>query len=303
MIKNKLIIYALFLLVLAACKPAEQPAEDAWTPVSPVQVTTIKDSNLVEYVELTAISAYLENSYIKSNINGYVSSTTAELGKQVAAHSLLFTLVTKEARAIGNTVNRLDPDFKFSGVTSIRADQPGIIVQVNHQKGDYVQDGELMATISNRLVFLLEVPYEYKKLTQTNKELKIILPDGQEVSGRISGIMPAVDTLAQSQRYIIQVNTKQDIPQGLIAKVRLVRFNRPHAQVVPKTAVLSNETEDDFWVMKMINDSVAVKIRVKKGVESNQTVELLSPLFSKTDRILYTGNYGIADTAKVKIQR
>ncbi|MGN8056349.1 efflux RND transporter periplasmic adaptor subunit [Pedobacter sp. 22163] len=294
------------LFVFSGCNHSA-PAEtvDELSPIIPVRVTTVRDSSLSEFVELSAVSAYLEKSFVKANINGYVESAQAVMGKQVGSHQLLFSLITKEAKSIGNSVNKLDAGFKFSGISNIRADQAGTIIQVNHQKGDYVQDGEALATISNRnsLVFLLDLPYEYNQLISQNRSLAILLPDGTKMTGTVSGTMPAVDSSAQTQRYILKVGAGKDIPEGLIAKVRLTKVNHAKAQVLPKSAVLANETEDEFWVMKLINDSTAVKINVKKGIENQNIIEVLDPKFSKTDRIITAGNYGIADTAKVKIQK
>jgi hypothetical protein len=53
--------------------------------------------------------------------------------------------------------------------------------------------------------------------------------------------------------------------------------------------------------MKMIDSTTAVKVPIKKGIETTDQVEILSPVFSTGDRILVTGNYGLPDTAKVKI--
>lgn len=294
------------LFVFSACNhsvPTENVDEPS--PVTPVQVTTVRDSSLSEFMEFSAVSAYLEKSYVKANINGYIENTQAVMGRQVTSHQLLFSLITKEAKSIGNSVNRLDAGFKFSGISNIRADQAGTIIQVNHQKGDYVQDGEALATISNRnsLVFLLDLPYEYNQLISQNKSLEILLPDGITMTGTISGNMPAVDSLAQTQRFILKVAASKVIPEGLIAKVRLTKVKHAQAQVLPKSAVLANETEDEFWIMKLINDSTAVKVKVKKGIEDENMIEVLDPKFAKTDRIITAGNYGISDTAKVKIQK
>jgi len=294
------------LFVFSACNHSA-PTEtiDEPSPVTPVQVTFVRDSSLSEFMEFSAVSAYLEKSFVKANINGYVENVEAVLGKQVGSHQLLFSLITKEAKSIGNSVNKLDAGFKFSGISNIRADQAGTIIQVNHQKGDYVQDGEALATISNRnsLVFLLDLPYEYNQLINQNRNVDILLPDGTKMTGMVSGTMPSVDSSAQTQRYVLKIGAGKDIPEGLIAKVRLTKVNHAQAQVLPKSAVLANETEDEFWVMKLINDSTAVRVNVKKGIENEKTVEVLDPKFSKTDRIITSGNYGIADTAKVKIQK
>ncbi|WP_354334378.1 HlyD family efflux transporter periplasmic adaptor subunit [Pedobacter sp. CG_S7] len=299
-------MFGIIMFLFSSCvNNAPEVTADAPLTVTPVEVTGVTDSAMNDYIDISAVSAYLEKSFVKANINGYVEKANIKLGQQVGRGQLLFSLITKEARSIGNTVNKLDPNFKFSGVSVISADGMGIVVQVNHQKGDYVQDGEAMATISNRnsLVFLLDLPYELNQIISGNQNLNVILPDGVELSGMVSGTMPAVDSLAQTQRYIIKVNAKKDIPEGLIAKVRLTKSAHPKARILPKSAILSNEIEDEFWVMKLINDSTAIKVIVEKGIEGAGSVEILKPIFSKTDRIIKTGNYGLADTAKVKIQK
>jgi hypothetical protein len=53
--------------------------------------------------------------------------------------------------------------------------------------------------------------------------------------------------------------------------------------------------------MKVIDSATAVKVPVTKGIETNDRVEIASPEFSANDRFLLTGNYGLADTAKIKI--
>jgi hypothetical protein len=300
----------LFLLVIcaatifASCRQRTDPVTDvSVAAVSSVQVTQVQTTSLSDYTELSAMSTYLGKSYVKANINGYVQSAQAVVGQQVYSHQLLFTLITKEAKAIGNAVNQLDSAFKFSGVSNIRAGQSGFITVVNHQIGDYVQDGEALATISNQnsFVFLLDIPYELNAIINANRNVELTLPDGEKLSGSFGGTLPAVDSIAQTQRLIIKVKTSHVIPEGLIAKVRLIKISRAKAQTLPKSAVLTNENEDEFWVMKMINDSTAIKVPVKKGIENDQFIEVLQPVFKLQDRIISTGNYGLADTAKVKI--
>ncbi|HAL81083.1 MAG TPA: RND transporter, partial [Mucilaginibacter sp.] len=70
---------------------------------------------------------------------------------------------------------------------------------------------------------------------------------------------------------------------------------------LPKSAILANETQTAFWVMKLLNDTTAIKVPVKEGIQSGDRVEILSPKFSSQDKIVVTGNYGLTDTAKVKI--
>ena len=64
----------------------------------------------------------------------------------------------------------------------------------------------------------------------------------------------------------------------------------------------SNEEQTAFWIMQLVNDSVAVKVPVQKGIEKNKEIEIASPPLSDSARILLTGNYGLGDTAKVKVE-
>lgn len=302
--KCKLIVVAFLVAIFISCTQLDSTVGDQTAEVvSPVQVTGITHLELNSYTELTAVSSYQQRSYLKANINGYVQTVNASVGQQVSKGSLLFSLITKEATAIGNSVNKLDTGLKFSGVSAIRAGQSGFILSVSHQKGDYVQDGEALAVLSNQnsFVFLLDLPYELHALASSRQSVKLTLPDGTILSGKIKGSLPSVDSLAQTQRMIIQIEPGPPIPEGLVASVQLIKASSPNAQALPRGAVLTNETEDEFWVMKLLNDSIAVKVPVKKGIEDEQFIEITSPVFNKKERIITVGNYGIADTAKVKV--
>lgn len=296
---------SLFSLVLISCQSdsKKSAAEETVVPKTPVQVVSVANSTLSDDIVLNATSTYLEKSVVKANTNGYLQSATIQAGAIVGSNQVLFKIITKEARAIGNSINELDPGFKFSGVSAIRAEKSGFVTSVSHQKGDYVQDGEALATIINQssLVFLLDLPYEMRSVILQNKTLEITLPDGEKLKGIITSSLPAVDSLAQTQRMIIKVNASHPIPENLVGKVRVVKSAAANVQVLPKSAVLTNETEDEFWVMKLINDSTAVKTIVKKGMENEQSIQIISPVFNERDRLISVGNYGLADTAKVKI--
>ena len=111
--------------------------------------------------------------------------------------------------------------------------------------------------------------------------------------------LPTVDAVSQTQSYVIKVNTDKQIPENLIAKVSLIKKDKSNTTSLPKEAVLSNETQTEFWIMKMMDSVTAVKLPVVKGLETNSSVEILSPALKATDKILLTGNYGLSDTAKV----
>ncbi len=289
--------------MLSACHSGSGQEEVEVTTQTPVTITEVSTSPMEDVVELNATSSYMDKSIIKASINGYIQSENIKKGQFVKAGQTLYTLITKEARAIGNTVNKLDPTFRFSGISAIRATKSGFISDVNHQKGDFVQEGEQLAVISNSnsFVFLLDLPYELKRSLGNQGTVRVTLPDGENLTGYISSALPDVDSVSQTQRIIIKVNASHTIPENLIAKVRIVKNRSSNSISLPKAAVLANETQDEFWVMKLLNDTTAVRVDVEKGMETQDRVEIVRPAFSLKDRILLSGNYGLEDTAKVKI--
>ena len=301
---QKFFKYFLLLLLFASCKSKDATtAEDVVAPSTPVTVTGISNEPMQEYIELNATSSFLQKWIVRANATGYLQSANVQLNKYVSSGQTLYTVKTKEAQSIGNSINVLDSTFKFSGVNSIKANGSGFISQINHQNGDYVQDGDQLAVITDTksFVFLLDMPYELRPYVMNKKSLELVLPDGEKLMGAVSGNMPAMDATSQTQSIILKVNASHPLPENLIAKVRLIKSFKGSANSLPKGTVLTDETQSEFWIMKMINDSTAAKVSITKGIETGERIEILSPIFSANDKVLLTGNYGLSDTAKVKI--
>ena len=293
-------------LCLAACAGKAPEKEQAAAEVkTPVGVAAVEFGALTDSIDLNATSSFLQNYYIKATSTGYIRAVNVRPGEYLEAGKELFRIETKESMVIGKSVSSLDSTFKFTGLSTIKSSGHGYITQLNHQLGDYVQDGEQLAVISdmNSFVFLLNLPYEWRPLVLNKKRVQLLLPDGMRLQGTISQVMPTVDSLSQTQTVVIRTSSSVPIPQNLIARVRISRTEKTNAQTVPKSAVLTDDAQTNYWVMKMIDSSTAAKTPVRKGIEWKDRIEILDPRFSKTDLILVSGNYGLPDTAKVFIEK
>jgi multidrug efflux pump subunit AcrA (membrane-fusion protein) len=301
----KIIFASIALSSILACKNnVKEATEEAVAVIgTPVTLTSPLTGNMKEEVELNAVSAFLLKTNVKSNTNGYLQIVNASLGKLVHKGDDLFVIKTKEASVLENSTHNLDSSLHFKGVIHVKAPGTGYITQINYQAGDYVQDGEVIATITDTksFVFLLDLPYELKPFLSSNKQIQLKLPDASILNGTIESPLPTVDPVAQTQRYIISVNNSQNIPENLIAKVNLVKQSKSNTVSVAKEAVLSNEIQTEFWIMKLLDSNTAVRIDIKKGTENNNSVEVLEPKLSVNDKIVLTGHYGLSDTAKVVI--
>jgi len=301
-----LIITSLF--VFSCHKTADNaPADTSATDAKPKTLVTIAypsdTAQLNNEITLNATATYLLKSDVKANSNGYITKMTIKLADRVSKGSVLFGLQTKEARALGNTINKLDQSFRFNGATTVISPATGYVAMLNHQIGDYVQDGEILATITDAgsFGFVVDVPYEYLQIIKNKGSLPITLPDNTTLQGKITKIMPSVDAVSQTVKVLLQVSD-HTIPENLIGTVRFSKTSASGLSV-PKMAVISDETQASFWVMKLINDTTAVKTEITKGIETDRYIQIKSGNVTTKDRVIVSGNFGLTDTAAVKIQK
>ncbi len=295
----------LLALVFSACKNGADESSASNPEVkTPVTVTTAERSSISESIRLPATSAYLEKNQVKASVTGYIEKSFIRVGGYVHAGDPLFNIRTKEAEAL-RKFHSGDTSFRLKGLIVIKASESGIVTEVNKFVNDYVSDGDAMATLAqqNSFVFLLNIPYELKKYASVGTSCTIVLPDSARLNATVVSQLSTVDPVSQTQLCELKVLSSQSLPENLVASVFLVKSTKANAQLLDKTCVLSDEIMENFWVMKLINDSTDVKVPVKKGISTDQKIEITSPVFDAGDRIIYSGQYGLPDTALVIISK
>ena len=292
------------LSVLLSCSNASKPAaeEESTQVTTPVTVTTVTTGSISKVIQLTATSSYLKKNTVKSTATGYITKISCNIGEYVKAGSPLYSVKTKEAEAL-SSLSSTNPEFAFNGELTIKAPTSGIITEVTKQANDYIADGDQLCVIAEQssLVFLLNVPFEQNKHAAIGTNCEILLPDSTRIPGTITSKLSAIDAASQTQSFVVKPRTNAQLPENLIAFVQLSESTKANTQIVEKSCVLSDETMENFWVMKLINDSTAVKVAVKPGIVTDNRIEILLPLFANSDRLVNSGHYGLPDTASVNI--
>lgn len=299
---KSLLLLSLIGIFLISCKKGNEVDNEVKITV-PVTLTTIDTTGVSSFTDLNATATYLVKTIIKANATGYLNTVNVASNDFVTSGKVLFTLKTREAKVLVNTINKIDPTLNFGMPIPVYATSNGYVNSVNVQQGNYVQDGDILATINdaNSFAIVLSLPYELKKYVSIGRNFEAILPDGTLIKTCVKKFMSSVDATSQTQNVILKVIGKCDIPENLILKVRIPKACNLKGISLPKEAVLSNETETAYWIMKLINDTIAIKIPIKKGIEAGNKVEITAPKLTLKDRILLTGNYGVPDTINVKI--
>ncbi|MCX6238600.1 MAG: efflux RND transporter periplasmic adaptor subunit [Bacteroidia bacterium] len=291
------------LLNLIGCNNSS-PTKTEETPgvSTPITVTAIENTSISEMISFNAVSQYQRKNMVKSTINGYIEKSFVNQGDIVQAGKPLYAIKTKEGDVLSKFAPK-DTSFNFTGKLTIVAPTSGIVIEATKQTNDYVSDGEQLCVIAaqSSFVFLLNVPFEQNKYASPGRSCTILLPDSTILKGTISGKLSTVDPVSQTQSYIVKPLTSAILPENLSVLVLISKNSKENTQVIDKSCVLSDETMDNFWVMKLINDTTAVKVHIKTGITAGNKIEILSPTFTQRDRLINSGNYGLSDTAFVNI--
>lgn len=291
--------------VLTSCGSTDNKEEKkTQLPRTPVEVTAVHQGSISNHLTLFGTTVYLKRNVVSSPIPAFITDVYVKLGDKVNKGDILYDLETKERRALGQQQISSDTTLASFGKIKVRASFSGIISTLDKQQlGDYVLEGSQLCTIaeSNNLSIQISVPFEYTAFAKTGKPCLLRLPDGRVVPATITTPLTTMNALSQTQTILAKPNATLFLPENLIVKVILTTREQKSTTLLPRAAVLTDEMVQEYWVMKMINDSTAIKIPVTTGEKSTAEIEILSPEFQSTDKILSNGNYGLPDTARVVI--
>jgi multidrug efflux pump subunit AcrA (membrane-fusion protein) len=302
---RRIAFIALIAAALALACAKDQPGTHG-TPGggTPVQVEHPRIRDLSEFIDLNANTIFLRKEVIRATFQGFIVTIYKNIGDDVRNGDEVLAIKTKEMAADDSI--RIDLGSEpFRGLVRMYARSDGVLTTLDYHNGDFVSEGEEIAVISNpsSLRFELNVPYAYVSRIDPASSCEIFLPGGRTLPATIQKIIPSVDAASQTQTFLLRSEHSVSLPENLNVTARLRLKTARGAVVVPRGAVLSNETQDEFWVMKLRNDSTAVRVPIQKGIENDSMIQVVSPLFSPGDRIISDGAYGLPDTARVTVMR
>ncbi len=300
---NFKLLFAFTFIVTACSKPVTEDSP-VKAKVS-VEVTGLSTGVVKDELTLFANTLYLKRNVVTSPIPAFITQVFIKLGEPVKEGQVLYILETKERRALGTQAVMPDSSSTSYGKINVKAPASGIISTLDKQQiGDYVLEGSQLCTIaeSSALAFAVNVPFEFSAYAKTGVKCMLLMPDNSLHAARFTTPLTTMNALAQTQTILAKSDDRMFLPENLIVKVLVNKNSDVKKQILPKMAVLSDEMMEKFWVMKLLNDSTAIKVDVQPGTMNKESVEIITPLFAIGDKFLITGNYGLPDTAFVRVK-
>ncbi|MDM8326214.1 efflux RND transporter periplasmic adaptor subunit [Bacteroides gallinaceum] len=286
-IKNLVLLIA---FCLVSCNNQTEKDDPVSMPAVAVTLTHVVYGNISSDIVLSATTAYLSKSVVAAPIAGYIIKTYVQAGDKVKSGEPLYELESKEQHTLSSA--GMPP-------ITVCAGQDGILLDVFRQKGDYVPEGTELCTLadSGSLVFLLNVPYEFSGFVAPGAVCTLELSDETHLRATVGGPLASMDTFSQTQPVVAHADVSF-LPEGMHAKAVIRTDEKGLHMLLPKGAVQSDESLSSHWVMKLLSDSMAVRVPVKTGDSRNGSIEVEGPL-SPDDRIVLTGGYALPDSSKI----
>jgi len=292
-----LLISAFAMLIIFSCKKQETTTENE-TQVVSVNVSPVEEGNITDIIQLNAKTVFLKKNQVLSPISGYIYSAKVKFGDAVRRNEVLFEIQSKESKALGNS------DKESAGFIKVLASSDGFMGELLvSETGAYVAEGAVLCTIieNKNITVQANMPYEFNSIIKVGSKCQLTLPDNTTLNAIVTRILPTVDETNQTQQILISPNTNKQIPENLNITATFQKSKRNLCLMIPKSALMTNEKQTEFWVMKIVDKDLAIKTPVIKKYSNETTVEIEASGIQKGDLIVSVGAYGMNDSTKVKI--
>lgn len=288
-------------LIIFSCKNDTSGPTEITAPIQ-VKTARVTRQDLAEYLTFNGVTSYQLREDIKANVTGYIAWMPYQRGENIRQGQQFATIRTKEQDALGDAVEIDSTLAKFTTPVSVKSNATGVISKLKVVPNDFVSEGDILATISqpNTLAIQVSVPIEYSEKVKIGTACNILIPGHANVEAKISGMLTSTDSVGQAQHFLIRLKDVV-LPENLNVQVKIISEKAENALSVPKEALQTNELLTQFWVLKVNDDTLAIRKNVKPLLETDSLVQIQSQELQPGDLVITEGGYQMQDSTRVSI--
>ncbi len=203
---------------------------------------------------------------------------------------------------------RLAPARQARERYAIAAPFPGAIDRINTVAGDRVNAGQEIGQIvdlQNLRVEAAVLEHDLPLITVGGEAViaSAAIP-GQAIAGRVSAILPMVDSTTRAGRAFVRTNGGGNLRPGMYADVRLEAQRLENRRLVPARAIIERDGRPLVFVVK---DGRAQWTYVQPGRSNGRETEILPDSVSGIipvnpgDRVIVEGHLTLTHDAPVRV--
>lgn len=211
----------------------------------------------------------------------------------------------------GEVIALLDRDETGLKYELARVESPlsGIVGRTLLDKGAQVSpasatgaQGLPIAIVINMNEMVVKLGIRGQDIAYIKKGLKASLEidsyPNEDFYGEVSKVSEIIDADTRTLPIEITIsNPEHRLKSGMFARIKLFAGTRPQALVIPRDALVKENTTDYVYV---VEDSTARKIKVKIGLLQDSNVEVLEGL-QEHQRLIIFGQQGLKDGSAINV--
>jgi membrane fusion protein, multidrug efflux system len=186
---------------------------------------------------------------------------------------------------------------------TVTAPFAGVVKEKRVSLGQYVREGEALVVLMrvDPLKVQFDVPEKYSGRLSVGDEVRatVVALPGQVFTGKIANVFPSVAVQSRTVRVEARIpNPGYRLKPGFYASVRVPAALLPGSVVIPQTALVRREGVESVFVLK---DGRAELVRVETGVETKESVEIVSGL-GGDDQVIVSGGETLKPGDRVNVR-
>jgi RND family efflux transporter MFP subunit len=181
----------------------------------------------------------------------------------------------------------------------IRAPFDGIVVQKNAEKGEWIDDGGMVAVIADDSVVDVEVnvPAEMLKYLEPGKELTV-QSENEKLTGQFLSFVPKGDVATRTFDVKIRLQNAAGLIEGMEARALIPAAAKSEGLKAPRDALLDKFGQNVVWLVK---DSAAKMVPVQVTGYDGMYVGIAGPGLENGDTVVVKGNERLREGQAVMI--
>jgi len=320
------------VILLSSCQKRTSGDEDAPSTSDarvPVAVDRIMKGNFESSVSAVGTTEALRREKVLSPVAGRIIALHVLEGSRVRSGEILLTIRTKEAQAaidgaqalIASAANeRQKEDAERALVladslqpkVNVRASFNGIVASRSVAEGELVaEQAELLTLIDPAtIVFIADAPLGSVAAIRPGLHARVRFP---QIAGLEAGaVVEAIEPQAQAQSQSVKVRLsfkgipereRSEIRAGLPGVARIVTATHRGVLLVRKTALLHDDESNTYALVTLSPDSLAIRIRVTVIAQNDSIAEISGESLAPAEQIITRGQYELADSTHVTVER
>ena len=228
------------------------------------------------------------NYHRYKNLLAAGATAPAEYDRMRLAYENAQTEYAAQQSRLQRTKNQLEQELSHarsqlniaadeSGRYVVRTDRDGKVYYTAKRAGELVKRNELLATLGKSNQYHLELQIDELDIRKIAPGQEVLTEldafPGQVFRARVSKIYPQLS--AKEQAVKVEAHFTDSLPlgfSGLSAEANIIIARKADALVIPKEALVG---EDSVWIWQ---NGVEKKLRIRKGIETLDKVEVISGL-------------------------